>query len=92
MNRPGLAKCTAETRRPFDVALGARIRRRRVLAGLQLKQVGAYASMHYSSLSKIEQGWRRCKIEFLPRIARALQCSTDELLGLVPEAQVPQVK
>ena len=79
-----------ERRDPFNMAVGARIRRRRVLADLQIKHVSIDTGINFNSLSKIERGWQGPTIQTLVKIARALQCTTDELLGLSEERTVPR--
>lgn len=83
-----LIKCGEERRDSFNVAVGARIRRRRVLAGLQLKHVAVDAELPYNMISRIERGWSGASLKTLVKLARALQCTTDELLGLTPEKTV----
>ncbi|GAB4600771.1 hypothetical protein MOKP20_20660 [Mycobacterium avium subsp. hominissuis] len=64
----------------IDVQVRRRLRELRVQRGLTLQEVGARAGIDVSTLSRLESGKRRLALDHLPRLARALSVSTDELL------------
>jgi len=67
---------------PFSAILGARILARRRAEGLERKQVALDAGIAYRTLCRIELGDKCPSVQTLRELARALQCSTDELLGV----------
>jgi transcriptional regulator with XRE-family HTH domain len=76
--------------------MGYAIRRRREALRLTLKEVAARAGTTPAAVSHIERGIRKPSAEMVARLARALDCSVDDLLmGVVVEIKkgqhIPQV-
>lgn len=71
------AKAAEET---IDRHVRRRLRQLRLQRGMTLQDVGARAGIDISTLSRLESGKRRLALDHLPRLARALSVSTDELL------------
>ncbi|KKE98583.1 helix-turn-helix domain-containing protein [Mycolicibacterium obuense] len=78
-----------------DDGVDARVRRRlrelRTQRGMTLDDVASRSSIDVSTLSRLESGKRRLALDHLPRLARALSVSTDELLR-EPEVDDPRVR
>ncbi|TAM72575.1 XRE family transcriptional regulator [Mycobacterium sp.] len=64
----------------IDLVVRRRLRELRVQRGMTLQEVGERAGIDISTLSRLESGKRRLALDHLPRLARALSVSTDELL------------
>ncbi|OBG74582.1 MULTISPECIES: helix-turn-helix domain-containing protein [unclassified Mycobacterium] len=64
----------------IDSLVRRRLRELRTQRGLTLQEVGERAGIDVSTLSRLESGKRRLALDHLPRLARALSVSTDELL------------
>jgi transcriptional regulator with XRE-family HTH domain len=71
--------------RQAEETVEGRVRRRlrelRTERGLTLQQVADRASIDISTLSRLESGKRRLALDHLPRLAAALDTSSDELLA-----------
>ena len=65
------------------VALGARIREVRELAGISLADGAAEAGISYSYLSDVERGSRNLSLVNIEKLAGALGLSLAELFKLV---------
>src|SRR5690242_1477559 len=74
----------AKTTPDIDLLVRRRLRELRVQRGLTLQEVGERAGIDVSTLSRLESGKRRLALDHLPRLARALAVSTDELLQTPP--------
>ncbi|MCK8646369.1 helix-turn-helix domain-containing protein [Mycobacterium colombiense] len=74
----------AKTTSDIDLLVRRRLRELRVQRGLTLQEVGERAGIDVSTLSRLESGKRRLALDHLPRLARALSVSTDELLQAPP--------
>lgn len=74
----------AKTTPDIDLVVRRRLRELRVQRGLTLQEVGERAGIDVSTLSRLESGKRRLALDHLPRLARALSVSTDELLQAPP--------
>ncbi|MEW5812664.1 MAG: XRE family transcriptional regulator [Actinomycetota bacterium] len=78
-----------------DDGVDARVRRRlrdlRTQRGMTLDDVASRSSIDVSTLSRLESGKRRLALDHLPRLARALSVSTDELLR-DPQVEDPRVR
>lgn len=74
----------AKTAPDIDLLVRRRLRELRVQRGLTLQEVGERAGIDVSTLSRLESGKRRLALDHLPRLARALSVSTDELLQTPP--------
>ena len=74
----------AKTTPDIDLLVRRRLRELRVQRGLTLQEVGERAGIDVSTLSRLESGKRRLALDHLPRLARALSVSTDELLQAPP--------
>ncbi|OBK64719.1 XRE family transcriptional regulator [Mycobacterium colombiense] len=74
----------AKTTPDIDLLVRRRLRELRVQRGLTLQEVGERAGIDVSTLSRLESGKRRLALDHLPRLARALSVSTDELLQTPP--------
>jgi transcriptional regulator with XRE-family HTH domain len=74
----------AKTTPDIDTLVRRRLRELRVQRGLTLQEVGERAGIDVSTLSRLESGKRRLALDHLPRLARALSVSTDELLQAPP--------
>ncbi len=70
----------AKTAPDVDLQVRRRLRELRMQRGMTLQEVGARAGIDISTLSRLESGKRRLALDHLPRLARALSVSTDELL------------
>lgn len=81
----------AKTTPDIDLVVRRRLRELRVQRGLTLQEVGERAGIDVSTLSRLESGKRRLALDHLPRLARALSVSTDELLQ-APPAPDPRVR
>lgn len=81
----------AKTTPDIDLLVRRRLRELRVQRGLTLQEVGERAGIDVSTLSRLESGKRRLALDHLPRLARALSVSTDELLQ-APPAPDPRVR
>lgn len=81
----------AKTTPDIDDLVRRRLRELRVQRGLTLQEVGERAGIDVSTLSRLESGKRRLALDHLPRLARALSVSTDELLQAPPAAD-PRVR
>lgn len=68
----------------IDLLVRRRLRELRMQRGLTLQEVGERAGIDVSTLSRLESGKRRLALDHLPRLARALSVSTDELLQAPP--------
>lgn len=68
----------------IDLMVRRRLRELRVQRRLTLQEVGERAGIDVSTLSRLESGKRRLALDHLPRLARALSVSTDELLQAPP--------
>lgn len=75
----------------FDVRVRRRLRQLRLQRGMTLEDVSAGAGIDVSTLSRLESGKRRLALDHLPRLARALSVSTDELLQASDEPD-PRVR
>ena len=56
------------------------IKNRRLSLNISQKDLANNLKISQSALCMIENGRRRCSIELLPKLARALNCTVDELL------------
>jgi transcriptional regulator with XRE-family HTH domain len=81
----------AKTTPDIDLLVRRRLRELRVQRGLTLQEIGERAGIDVSTLSRLESGKRRLALDHLPRLARALSVSTDELLQ-APPAPDPRVR
>lgn len=81
----------AKTAPDIDLQVRRRLRELRMQRGMTLQEVGAIAGIDISTLSRLESGKRRLALDHLPRLARALSVSTDELLQPA-EANDPRVR
>lgn len=81
----------AKTTPDIDLLVRQRLRELRAQRGLTLQEVGERAGIDVSTLSRLESGKRRLALDHLPRLARALSVSTDELLQ-APPASDPRVR
>ena len=80
----GLAVTSApepETRHPFLLALGERVRELRARRGMTRKAVALAADVSERHLANLEYGMGNASILVLLQVARALQCELSELLG-----------
>lgn len=81
----------AKTTPDIDLLVRRRLRELRLQRNLTLQDVGERAGIDVSTLSRLESGKRRLALDHLPRLARALSVSTDELLQAPPTAD-PRVR
>ncbi len=72
----------------FYVEIGRRIRRLRKRQRWTQAELAERADISTSFLGHIERGSRKLSVETLNRIALALNCSADALLGTGLEAQL----
>ena len=69
---------------PFDeyiAEIGARLRRRRLAAGLSLRTLGLMVDVHYNQLQRIEQGKVNPSLHTLYRISEGLGIDLADLLS-----------
>jgi transcriptional regulator with XRE-family HTH domain len=81
----------AKTTPDIDLLVRRRLRELRAQRGLTLQEVAERAGIDVSTLSRLESGKRRLALDHLPRLARALSVSTDELLQ-APATPDPRVR
>jgi len=62
--------------------IGEQVRRRRQLKKLTQDKLARAADISLSFLGHIERGSRKLSVETLIKLAQALECSADELLGI----------
>ncbi len=70
-----------ETRHPFLVALGERVRALRARRGLTRKATAAAADVSERHLANLEYGTGNASILVLLQVAQALECTLAELVG-----------
>jgi transcriptional regulator with XRE-family HTH domain len=68
----------------IDARVRRRLRELRAERELTLQQVAERAHIDVSTLSRLEAGKRRLALDHIPRLAAALDVTTDELLGSAP--------
>lgn len=68
----------------IDDVVRTRLRQARFERGLTVAEVADRAGMTASSVSRLETGARRLTLAHVERLARALERSTDALLGIHP--------
>lgn len=66
---------------PIDVAVGARVRERRILKGLSQEKLGDAIGLTFQQVQKYERGYNRISSSRLTEIAGVLECRPSELLG-----------
>ena len=71
----------AQTKHPFLVALGERVRALRARRGMTRKAVALAADVSERHLANLEYGTGNASILVLLQVAQALQCSLAELIG-----------
>lgn len=71
----------------YKEIIGLRIKERRIEVGYTQIDLAAITNIDQGKLSKIENGKTYPNIEELGRIAKQLNISTDELLGVVIERE-----
>jgi transcriptional regulator with XRE-family HTH domain len=69
----------------IDARVRRRLRELRTERDLTLQQVATRAHIDVSTLSRLEAGKRRLALDHIPRLAAALDVTTDELLGSAPQ-------
>lgn len=74
----------------IDLRVRQQLRALRLQRGMTLEDVASQADIDVSTLSRLESGKRRLALDHLPRLAKALSVSTDELLA-APEPSDPRV-
>ncbi|MBQ8508213.1 MAG: helix-turn-helix transcriptional regulator [Clostridia bacterium] len=62
--------------------IGKRIRAHRILRQMTQEQLAEASNISISFLGHIERGTRKLSVETLYKIAKALDCSANDLLGL----------
>jgi XRE family aerobic/anaerobic benzoate catabolism transcriptional regulator len=75
------AGAAEETKHPFLVALGERVRALRARRGITRKALAASAEVSERHLANLEYGVGNASILILLQVAQALQCSLAELVG-----------
>jgi len=68
----------------IDVAIGARVRSKRVVAGMTQVTLAKHLGVTFQQLQKYERGGNRMSGSSLVVAARALRCTAAELLGEDP--------
>lgn len=66
---------------PLDVALGARIRRRRMEIGFSQEDLARRIGISFQQIQKYEQGVNRVSFSRLVEIAHALNCTVMYMVG-----------
>ncbi len=61
--------------------LGANIAKKRIQCGLDQSELAERVGRSPTAILYIERGQRRPSVELLVNIAKALDCSVDELIG-----------
>jgi len=64
------------------IAIGKRIKNMRIMRGLTQFMLAEKCDLSFSYIGHIERGTRVMSIDTLVKIANALDCSVDYLLGL----------
>lgn len=75
------------TPNPDDVALGAAIRQRRMIAGISQEKLGDAIGVTFQQIQKYEKGTNRVSWSRLVQIAKALGCSIVSLTNLADPAE-----
>ena len=71
-------------------SLGERLAHRRTERGLSLRQLAARTGLKAQNISRIETGKRaHVRSDTLERLAEALLCTTDYLLGRAAQPTIP---
>ena len=70
---------------------GSRLKRARVLAGLTQVELARHIHGSPTTVAKYEQNKAQPSIHVLVRLARILNVTSDELLGLVPDSSLDRV-
>ena len=70
--------------------LGERVRRRRMVLGLNQTAFADHVGIPVPTLSSIEHGHQSIYVERVVQLAQALDVSTDFLLGLADDPQSPK--
>jgi len=72
-------KAVSNPLHPLDIALGGRIRLRRVALGLSQTQLAQVVDVTFQQIQKYEHGTNRVSFSRLMQIATALRCSITDL-------------
>jgi XRE family transcriptional regulator, regulator of sulfur utilization len=70
----------------FEVNMGERLQRLRQAKGLSQSQLARAAGVPAGTLKNWEQGRRTMLIDAAMKVADALECTLDELVGRTPPA------
>jgi transcriptional regulator with XRE-family HTH domain len=81
----------ANTVDDVDLRVRRRLRELRTRQGRTLEDVASGAGIDVSTLSRLESGKRRLALDHLPRLAKALGVSADDLMR-EPEHRDPRVR
>ena len=81
LHTPGFSPVVEESKHPFLVQLGDRVRALRSRRGMTRKAVAIAADVSERHLANLEYGIGNASILVLLQVAGALQCSLAELLG-----------
>jgi len=66
----------------------ARLKRRRLAAGLTLREAGERAGCDFSTIGKLEKGTRSAGAHTLAALARAYECKITDLMPPEPKQAV----
>jgi transcriptional regulator with XRE-family HTH domain len=78
---------------PFNAALGARVRERRVIEGLSQTLLAEALSLTFQQVQKYESGANRISVAMLVRMAPALNTTPAALLeGLTPKSTATRTR
>lgn len=69
------------------VQLGRKIRTRRKQLGMTQEQLAEMLGVGHQAMSRIEQGHMAPKMDRLPALAQALQCTVSELFRTADDSQ-----
>jgi transcriptional regulator with XRE-family HTH domain len=67
-----------------------RLKRRRIEAGLNRRELAAKAGIHRSYMTWLEAGGRSASPRVLKRLAKALACEPADLMAPEPSADQPE--
>lgn len=67
------------------MTLGNRIKSRREELGISQAELAAVTKISQPGISQIESGKSKPSVKIVPRLAKALHMTTDELLGVDEE-------
>jgi transcriptional regulator with XRE-family HTH domain len=72
-------------RRPYNAAVGARVRERRLTLGMTLDDVAGELGLNKSNILRYETGESGIEVETLAALGRCLKCPPEKFLEGIEE-------